>query len=358
MTDRRTFAGIQLLRGFAATLVVCDHTASGLADTSALGHQAFRFTPLLFAGNGGVDLFFVISGFVIVWTTQGKWWQDHAWRVFLGRRVRRIFPLYWIIITAKLAVMMSLPHLFRATRPTDWNIAASYLLVPTWAPQGPIGLILASGWTLCFEMAFYYICATCLALRRPPMRFVAPLLVVIALIGICRTPQWGAAGALIDPMLLEFVAGMAIAELTLAGMVRKDRWLLVAVLGFGVVLFLATGLLPDAISYNYRTLTWGIPAALIVYAVVGLEFSVNFKRLTTMLVVGDASYSIYLTHGLFLQPLVMKAKQIALPPSGEWLVLVLLIAAAIGFGVLVWWTLERRLEDFWRRRSSVRALSP
>ena len=349
VTKRRTFAGIQLLRGLAAALVVCDHAASGLAQSYAPEHRGFQSITSFFAGNGGVDLFFVISGFVIVWTTQDSWHERDSWRVFLERRARRIFPLYWVMITAKLALLLSLPHVFRASRPTDWNILCSYLLIPTWVPGGQVGLIIASGWTLCFEMAFYYVTTVCLALRCRPIKYVAPLLILAGVVGLVRTPQWGVRACLVDPMLLEFVAGMGIAELARAGRLHTRLSVAVPLLCTGLVAWVASGLLSDKTALANRELVWGAPAALILYATIGLEFTLDLGRLKTLLVVGDASYSIYLTHALFLQPLVLKLRRLDTPPAVQWLSLMSLVSASVAVGVFVWWALEQRLIRLTRR---------
>src|SRR4051812_37804455 len=96
LDDKRTFYGIQVLRGAAACLVLAFHAAYNLADGN---HTASL--PVPYFGNGGVDLFFLISGFVIVWTTKDRWQEKQAWIVFLQKRMIRIFPLYWTLTSVK-----------------------------------------------------------------------------------------------------------------------------------------------------------------------------------------------------------------------------------------------------------------
>src|SRR5690348_8578775 len=116
-----TFYGIQILRGAAATLVVVFHACWNLQ----LGH-AFTHITVPFFGNGGVDLFFLISGFVIVWTTRKTWWHEGSWVRFLERRLTRILPIYWILTSLKLALLLVLPTLFLNNKLVPWNAVASY----------------------------------------------------------------------------------------------------------------------------------------------------------------------------------------------------------------------------------------
>src|SRR5579871_6907304 len=107
---RKDYSGVQVLRGLAAMLVVLFH-AGLLADErfGAPGHHLFG--PLFRAGAGGVDIFFPISGFVMVVSTVGLLAQPGASRIFLTRRIIRIVPLYWIATTAKLVIVLAVPAL-------------------------------------------------------------------------------------------------------------------------------------------------------------------------------------------------------------------------------------------------------
>ena len=324
-------------------MVVCYHAASNLdGDATAAGH-GFRTLPNFFIGNGGVDLFFLISGFVIVWTTDNQWWRENAWSGFVKKRAARILPLYWTLTTGKLVALLSMPYLFRAAQPTGRDIVASYLLLPAWDASGQISLILTAGWTLCFEMAFYYVATGCLALRRRPVVLATPLLVILGLLGIVRTPQWGPLASLIDPLLLEFVAGMWIAELTWRGRMEGRLSAMLTLLLLGVAAWLASSLLPPQTAFAWRVLVWGVPAAMILCAVIALESHLELGKLRLPLLLGDASYSIYLGHVLILQPLIGMARHFTLPGFGEWLVFAGLVSLALSFGVLMWWGLERKL---------------
>ena len=363
VTTRKTFYGVQLLRGLAAILVVCFHVASNLS-APASSTAGFAGFPILVEGNGGVDLFFLISGFVIVWTTKDNWQKPHSWSHFLERRLLRILPLYWALTTGKVLLVLVAPELFRGSHLQVWNTIASYLLIPSRDAEGRISPIISAGWTLCFEMAFYYVCAMALALRRRPIVIAAPLLIGLGLLGTLRTPHWDAPETLVNPLLLEFVAGMVIADLARRDKVRGNTGAMIVLFLAGMAALLASGEIPRKIAYDWRVLVWGGPACLILYAVVALEPKVDFRRFRLPLSMGDASYSIYLTHVLVLPLLLSRARTMHLGPVGQWCTFLLLVIAGIVMGMLVWWTIERRLVDgvtryvqpmraAWGRRSQV-----
>lgn len=355
------FLGVQALRAAAALMVVAFHAASNLSGANLSGEgRSFASLPRLEWGNAGVDLFFVVSGFVMVWTTRDRWAEPHACRSFLQKRAARILPLYWLLTTAKIAIVAVLPALFRGTHLQPWNTVASYLLIPSLDAEGRVSPVITAGWTLCFEMAFYYVFAASLALKRRPIVVVTPLLAALGALSLLRTPAWGAPASLIDPLLLEFLAGVWVAELARRGRVRGRPAALLALLTAGVAAWLATGFLPPAGAHAWRALVWGAPAALVLYAVVALERHVDFRRAWPLLLIGDASYSIYLTHVLALPPVIACLRRLALPPAGQWAAWFSLLALGTIVGVLVWQFVERELnraaQSLLRPRRGARAV--
>lgn len=328
------FLGVQVLRAVAALMVVAFHAASNLSGDGV--GRGFASLPRLEWGNAGVDLFFVVSGFVMVWTTRNRWSQPHAWRFFLQKRAARILPLYWLLTTAKIAFVVTLPTLFRGTHLQPWNTVASYLLIPSFDAEGRVNPVITAGWTLCFEMAFYYLFAASLALGQRPIVLATPLLAALGMLGALHSPAWGAIASLVDPLLLEFLAGMWIAELARRGQARGRPAALLALLAAGVAAWLASGLLAPAEAHAWRVLVWGGPAALVLYAVVALEPHANLRRVRPLLLIGDASYSIYLTHVLVLPPLVARLRTLYLPPAGQWAAWLGVLASGVVAGVLVW----------------------
>lgn len=148
---KKQFEFIQAIRGIAAVLVVYFHT----------GHSP-KF------GAFGVDIFFVLSGAVMAMLmSQGPSGPD-----FLGRRLARIFPLYFLATTAAYVVSCLLPSARTSGNvPTLVDYLKSIAFIPHEARNGEIVPVLGVGWTLNYEMAFYLCCAlTCyIATRHRPL---------------------------------------------------------------------------------------------------------------------------------------------------------------------------------------------
>jgi peptidoglycan/LPS O-acetylase OafA/YrhL len=345
--SRKTFYGVQVLRGVAAFLVVCFHVTSNVSSSDSSPTDVgggFHALPRLLVGNAGVDLFFLISGFVIVWTTRDNWSRPNAWRVFLDKRLSRVLPLYWSLTTGKLLAVLAFPYVFRGSHLQVWSVVSSYLLIPSYDGEGRINPLITAGWTLCFEMAFYYVCAICLAVGKRPFVLAAPLLIALGLVGIFRTPGWGAPASLIDPLLLEFVAGMWVGEMARRDLIHGNRFVMFALLMAGIGLWLAGELLlTSPTAYAFRALVWGGPATLILFSTIALEEHLNFRKLFLPLLLGDASYSIYLTHVLVLPPFMSKARLLNLSFAGQWAVYFALVAIGVASGIVVWWIFERNI---------------
>src|SRR5689334_16532037 len=144
---------IQWLRGIAALMVVAFHT-----NTLAL-HPSARM-DFLAIGETGVDLFFVISGFIMTITTVDK----RAPGEFLRRRIIRVVPLYWMITLSYAALAVMAPTLFRSASPDFLHTLGSLAFVPQFHPLFPSAIwpVVIPGWSLNYEMFFYGIFALAL----------------------------------------------------------------------------------------------------------------------------------------------------------------------------------------------------
>ena len=245
---------------------------------ASLGEHAITAWP---NGSAGVDLFFVISGYVMVGAGAGQ-----APSQFLVRRARRIVPLYWLLTAAKLAVTALAPTATPHTRPTAWNVVGSFMFIPARDAVGLVRPVLPVGWSLNFEVLFYALFAACLALRLRPLWLGVPL-GALAVAGYFRAPGWPAPLMLTNGMVLEFWAGMALAGMNWRSVPRAGAWLL----GSGAVALLALPL-----AGPWRWLVWGLPAACVLAGALALQGAWGARVPRWVLAVGDASYAIYLVH--------------------------------------------------------------
>jgi exopolysaccharide production protein ExoZ len=323
------FLSIQALRAVAALLVVLFHAFE------TWGERVDPAAPGVSWENGaaGVDIFFVISGFVMVISSRRLVDQAGAWLIFLRHRVVRIVPLYWLLTTAKILAVVVLGSVVLRTS-LDFNfVAGSYLFLPVTDSAGHFRPVLPVGWTLTYEFLFYLFFAAALAMRVDPLRITIPGLGLIAIAALARTEAWPAWTILFDTIVVEFLFGVMLAKWTLRGFRLPPVIAGVFVLfGFGLILIM------PMISEIARVLTWGIPAFAIVAGAVSLEPLVASALPRGLLTLGDASYSIYLSHGFVLPVLGIFVGRIASPglwTEGLTIALCVIVSSIAGWIVFI-----------------------
>jgi exopolysaccharide production protein ExoZ len=281
-----SIVSIQALRAVAAISVALVHF-----NAVALMLVGTADAPLvLYPLASGVDLFFVISGFVMVYSSEPLFAAPGGSKTFFMRRLARIAPLYWLT-TAIAIPLMSLP--------VTWGtVVQSYFFIPYLQPNGNMVPLHGVGWTLNFEMFFYLTFAVALFL---PRRIAVPLLSAVlcgaVMLGSFLSPSFAPLRYWSDPIILEFVFGMLIALIYRQQRTLLPMWarLCIITASAATVWFFAPRMPPS----GYRALEWGLPAALIVAAsVLGPQKVWSGLTATVAKKLGDASYSIYLIHPL------------------------------------------------------------
>ena len=177
---------IQYLRGIAALMVVWHHSSSQIPALN-------RFFPGS-SGAHGVDLFFVISGFIMAVTTTGAGLTPLQ---FLRRRVVRVVPLYWILTLAMVGLALVAPSLFRTLKVTADTLVQSLLFIPHFSTSftDKAWPLLVPGWTLNYEMYFYVILAVILLLPAAwRMSTLAAFFGISVVAGWLLGPMQSAAG--------------------------------------------------------------------------------------------------------------------------------------------------------------------
>lgn len=265
---------IQWLRALAALAVVAFHASLQLGDA-------------FIVGAAGVDVFFVISGF-IMWSISARESRPAA---FMVNRIVRITPLYWL--ATGVMIFGALAGLFPRVVLTPDHIVNSLLFIPHVSPSNhQVWPLLVQGWTLNYEMFFYALFAlTLFAPRALQAWLLCAIFSVLAGAGLLLKPD-GVAAFYTDTIILEFAAGVLLAKLFAANL-RIGRVSALALAAAGVAGFVIAHFEGDM---GPRALVYGVPALLLVAGVVGLERAgVSFHwRPATF--VGDASYAIYLFH--------------------------------------------------------------
>ncbi|MBP1206767.1 peptidoglycan/LPS O-acetylase OafA/YrhL [Duganella sp. 1411] len=294
---------VQLLRGVAALLVVLAHGRYAL-----LGSPAYPLADqLLGQGGMGVDLFFIISGFIMCYSTAGDGGGPAATARFLIKRVTRVWPVYAVATLLSVFVLYGGAGHFHsaANRWTFWHTLAMLPADPRAAPY--FSLTLPVAWTLEFEMYFYLLFAASLLFRR--WRWVA--LATWVLVTVVALPQLrGAAGLDVgrdlgyrlgymtivsSPYVLEFAAGAAIGWLYLQDWARLRNGALARhVLGLGTAF--AVWAIYGGVVLKSGPAGYGWPLALMLLCMALASKTVPIRVPALWMWLGSISYSLYLTH--------------------------------------------------------------
>jgi exopolysaccharide production protein ExoZ len=282
----KTFVSVQFLRFIAALLVVLSH-ANYLADFYFPKSNSALVTYLFDFGHCGVHIFFVISGFVMVYSTFSPS-PAMSPRDFLLRRFFRIYPIYWLYALAYLAWKVS-----ESGQPLPLSdVLRSLALWP-----GYSSLLIGQGWTLSYEV-YFYVCfavAIPLGVNRGLIGLFTFFVVSIALRRLLPIDQ-PVADVISNPILLEFIAGCGIAAAVLneinISLTTCRLAIGSAVMSFVAGLYFGYDKIPTVIG-------WGIPSALLVggFALAELKGQTINEKLAAL---GDSSYSLYLIHAILL----------------------------------------------------------
>lgn len=285
---------IQLLRGIASLLVVLLHCSRNSIETL---HKNF-FANFFEFGGAGVDIFFVLSGFIITYTNLKFIAKTDAFGFFIKRRIVRIYPTYWIIISLFLLLQVLLPSFYRSHFSFDLkNILSTYLLFPQHI------MVNGVSWTLSYEIFFYLLFSLSFFIPQKKWSFCLAMLyaAIIILLPIFSSYDFEKGNAwvslIIFPMNVEFFMGI-LAAVIIPKISNKAALPLIV---SGSIIFLTSAIFSD-LKYNLvantfnRVILFGIPSLLIITGLVKYELSNKIKVYTVFLLLGEASYSLYLIH--------------------------------------------------------------
>lgn len=272
---------IQALRGIAALLVVMVHgaaferilmTENGLSETPLIG-------GLFLNGYGGVDLFFVISGFIMVWVTQTVNHGGMASADFLFARLLRVYPMWWIAAGLMLAYALNVQIVSTlatgeiAEEPARYSLdylLKSFFLIPQF--EFPV---LAVGWTLVHEVYFYIVFAALMLLPRVylPWALLAwgGLVVGASFAGLTAPTATNFLTLAAHPMTMEFIFG-AVAGLIVTSGIRVAGGMITLIASLWLTSSLCIQGPPDEHTMLWgRVSLFGLPCTALVYGVASLD---------------------------------------------------------------------------------------
>jgi peptidoglycan/LPS O-acetylase OafA/YrhL len=337
---------LQVFRAIAAILVVLFHITSYSQE-----RYGYTFLDNRFAfGYTGVDFFFVLSGFIIFYIHVKDVGNRQQIQPYVAKRLLRIFPIYWIITFAKVSVIFLLPALAKSYERESGVIIASFLLFP----QRNLPII-GAAWTLSYELFFYMLfgMAIWLGYRRGLYLFAGWTILVLGYVigkaaGLTIFPDHYLIRFALNERNLEFILGCLSAYIAMNYKVSYPKFVAIT----GGLLFLAAGLyVSNGGRVPSYTVLFGLPSLLLVTGSASIELQryVRFPKLLVFL--GNASYSIYLTHAMFVNIFTVIFDFLnwtnQLPPSV--LMSTIAIGAILG-GSAVYQFLERPLLSLLRRK--------
>ncbi len=330
--SRRELYGIQMLRAVAACMVVFHHA---LRRSDAVPG---RFAPdwLTTSMASGVDIFFILSGFIMLYVSFQPGKPPVSPSSFLFRRFSRIYPFYWFcsLTLLTLGSWGILKHREIAVR----DILTSLILFPGGEP------ILFISWTLVFEIFFYLVFAIVLLARSKRVAVLGTTAIIATTIIVCAAaPASRLTDFFSNPLSLEFCLGLGLAFAFMK--YRAAWWTSAPLIAAGFVMLLVAPLLISHASTVglpglWRVVAWGIPAMLLTAACLTIDRPTGpvGRGLVTL---GDASYSIYLTHPFVIICYNKALQNRTLAETDQELLVAIVVATSVVVGLVAHHVVER-----------------
>ncbi|MEH2068462.1 MAG: acyltransferase [Nostoc sp.] len=289
---------LQVYRGIAAILVVLCHANHILTREFNKNTllQIFHF------GWIGVDFFFVLSGFIIFYIHQYDIGKPNKLKSFIVKRFIRIYPLYWIILASKILVSIFTSSKDTISQPGADEIIKAFLLIPQDRSILETNFIGVS-WTLSYEIFFYCLFATLILLNTKICKAVIFIWIVGIILSFLNILPIGKNFILMfifDEHNLEFVLGCLAAYIISKFKFQFKRLLIYASIFILILSVINTKYGEYDVSGISSLIAYGIPFTFLIIGSVYLEMSSKINVPLILIYIGDASYSIYLTHGFFL----------------------------------------------------------
>lgn len=331
---------LQVLRAIAAILIMAKHALYEVDQISPIdfNYGNYRFYTV------GIDIFFVLSGFIMIYIS----WGQSGWAAskdFMLRRALRIIPTYWFYTFLLAAVALLMPQVLGKAEFIPIDFLKSLFFIPYINSAGDMQPLLANGWSLNYEMYFYFIFALCLIL---PVRFsfwaMAAYFIVTS-----QTNFFGLEGVALgfygNDIVLEFLAGAFIGWLFVKN-IRLPSWFFYVGLAFMagaiIALFYTDALLEMGITYS-KPLVGFLSVALLVLP----KKAEHIRMPKWAVAIGDSSYTLYLAHpfaiGAITQIILLLNWQNVIHP---WIIFITIFAISIIGSYIAYRIIEKPMLSF------------
>jgi exopolysaccharide production protein ExoZ len=328
---------IQVLRFIAALMVITLHSTYYASERLVHGLKLYG------EGYNGVGLFFTISGFVMIISSQKLMKKVGGWKIFAVKRVVRIVPIYWVMTSYKLIVLLLTSSLVYHARFDIVYVLKSYFFIPAINVDGLYEPFLSVGWTLNFEMFFYLLFTVALAIRTNATVFLSLIFIPLAVLSIFKTSHWPAVGFYADSIVLDFLYGMIAAQLIIRGK-KLSAQVAIPLILIGLLYLFFPKSAAMVHYYSKSNIVVGLATFLVVYGAACIEGKFGDKMPGWLVYLGSASYSLYLVHPVIapLAPTLLNKIHLKLPALSVAISLVFAITA----GTIFYRFCEKPLSDF------------
>lgn len=297
------------------------------------------FDRLSWPLGAGVDIFFVISGFIMVFSTRVGFGSWSAVRTFVTRRLARVLPPYYVYTLAMAAAAVLLPSQLDSAVFSWEALAKSLMFLPYANAEGAVRPLLSLGWTLNYEIAFYALFAVFLPFARGRgLTWMLCALVGIVLLGLLLKPTAVPLAFWSNPIILEFGAGALLGHLFVAK--RGEQDIDVVPVGLLLVASLAAAYIdPETMV---RPMTLGVAGCVLMYIFAWKVQAPAGRTGDALSLLGDSSYSLYLCH-----PFALAIWKLAWPfrddRMWDWAYVVSASLFAVGCGIVSYLVIEKPL---------------
>jgi len=354
MKDQLKF--VQILRGFAAIAVVLFHL-----DTQTLTY--FNHSLLHFKyGYLAIDFFFALTGFIIIYVHLKDIEHKNSVKKFLLKRAVRIYPFYWLILLIVIGLdspeFHNKPTLRSAISPTTlegWiTIIKNIFLYPLPDTHMPVGI----AWSLSYAIVFYIVFAVCIRQGWKITRYIFIAWLLLVLINSLNIfPKTILTEVLAGNLIIEFLIGCAAGYLF-----AKNKWQINSVqmmFSFvAIAVLFAAYVLWEGLNRSDIIITTlvGTASALIIFSAASLDREKKYKNYASpfLVLIGDASYSIFLTHIIFIPYLCQGLNKVlnvaVVPDFFKNILIILVLFLTILAGIVTFLVIERPLLNYLRRK--------
>lgn len=336
MNQRKQLQSLQVIRAFAALIVVLFHLN---VHTLPANLDAPRLWDGFNMGYAGVEIFFVLSGFIMLFVHRKDFGKPNRLGAYLYARFTRIYPVLWIVLIG----VVLLRFVSNQNPPDLQSMLVSASLLPYYEHH-----ILSVQWTLSFEMLFYLVFSICLLDAR---------------LGIAVGALWFGACILLAALgvtgLLSHFIFSPYNILFLIGIICALIWPKTVSIAWplligGTIVFLAVGLseVLGFVTYNkpFRTVLFGLGAAGMICGAVGLETQDRISVPRFVVFLGDASYAIYLAHLTVLSVVALTLKAVGLAALPSIVLAIIVFLAAVLVGSLLHLLIEKPIIAYFRKK--------